>query len=181
MLEVIPPEPVLVKSKASPYNPFSDQYPIEPSLPPFEGRVQETDLRNFEEIMAVNDLLKKENDPYNNIDDEQQNITDTYNANQYSSLDPAISDDADPIPSPEPPTDMFSPPKRGRPVMAPTEQEIETLRQFIRVKNIPAKHRNPQDAALFKDGQRLRAAKRNNPIIQEIFDQLTQAYENSGK
>ena len=184
MLDTIPADPVIIRQNARP-NPFRD--PIEPSLPEFEGRAQETDLRNFEEIRAMNDLIKKENDPYNNIDDEQQNITDSYNANQYASLDPAISDDADKspdgdtIPPPEPPTEMYSPPPRGRPIMTPTEQEIETLRQFVRTKNIPAKQRNPQDAALFREGQMLRAAKRNNPIIKEILDQLTEAYENSGK
>jgi hypothetical protein len=182
MLEPLPPEPVLVKQNARP-NPFRD--PIEPSLPSFEGRVQETDIRNFEEIRAMNDLLKKENDPYNNIDDEQQNITDSYNANQYASLDPRISDDyqEDTIPSPEPPTEMYSPPppRRGRPEMTPTEQEIETLRQFIRVKNIPAKQRNAIDAELFVKGRKLLAAKRKNEMIQEIFQQLNEAYENSGK
>lgn len=190
MLESIPADPVLVKQNARP-NPFRD--PIEPSLPSFEGRVQDTNIRNFEEIRAMNDLLKKENDPYNTIDDEQQNITDSYNANQYASLDPRISDDADKspagsfqgdtIPSPEPPTEMYSPPppRRGRPEMTPTEQEIETLRQFIRVKNIPAKQRNAIDAELFVKGRKLLAAKRKNETIQEIFQQLNEAYENSGK
>ena len=190
MLDTIPADPVIIRQNARP-NPFRD--PIEPSLPEFEGRAQETDLRNFEEIRAMNDLIKKENDPYNNIDDEQQNITDSYNANQYASLDPRISDDADKspagsfqgdtIPSPEPPTEMYSPPppRRGRPEMTPTEQEIETLRQFIRVKNIPAKQRNAIDAELFVKGRKLLAAKRKNETIQEIFQQLNEAYENSGK
>ena len=164
-------------SKLSRSNPFrSDdvslgERSIDREANPFEGRAADTDILNFQQAIATNELLRREESQNNTNTPATQDIVDEYNGQQI----PVGQYMMDPIP---PPPAIL---KKGRPFKMITDEEYAILEQYVRISTISARQRSEQDRSLFDMGKRILAAKRNNPFIAGIIQSLKVDYENSGK
>lgn len=197
-LETIPLDPVRISQNAgiklNRGNPFRDDNislsdrSIQSASNPFQGRSAESEIGTFEQTMATNELIRREEDPVNTNNPDTQDIIDEYTGQQIPTGDYLTNERSDSgrsqlatsdylMTSPPPPTGR----PRGRPFQEVTDLDRVILQQYVRIQNIPARQRSEQDRALFEEGRRLINAKRNNPYIASIYQTLRKQYLESGK